>query len=131
MNCGRPCASSLSLARVPARRWRTRADLLEQLDQARNRIEATPEAELDLDELAQEATLSKHHFARLFRQTFGYSPHRYLARRRIGLAQELLRTTTRTVGDIALSVGYETPAAFAREFRKATGLNPSQFRKTT
>lgn len=128
MSCGRPCASSLAIVRVPARRWRTRADLVGQLDEARQRIEDEPASDLKLDDLADSATMSKHHFARLFRDTFGYTPHRYLALRRIGLAKEMLQQTKRSVSDIALNVGYATPAAFTREFRKATGLAPRVFR---
>lgn len=118
------------MAKVPAKRWATRADLLSQLDEARVRIEENPATAPDLAELAQTASLSKHHFLRLFRSSFGYTPNRYVALRRIGIAKNLLQNTTKSVTDIALLVGCETPSSFTRLFRSHTGMTPSAWRRT-
>src|SRR5436190_3140709 len=58
---------------------------------------------LEVDDLARAAGLSKAHFAREFRRTFGEAPHAYLMTRRLERAAALLRTTDRSVADICLS----------------------------
>src|SRR2546421_480731 len=60
---------------------------------------------LGVDELAGAAGLSRAHFSREFRRTFGESPHAYLLTRRLERAAALLRSTDRTVADICFSVG--------------------------
>ena len=44
-------------------------------------------------------------------------------------ARRLLADPRLSVLEVALSVGYETPSAFARAFRAAEGLNPADFRR--
>jgi len=55
---------------------------------------------LDVDDMAGAAGLSRAHFSREFRRTFGEPPHSYLLRRRLERAADLLRTTDRSVADI-------------------------------
>jgi AraC family transcriptional regulator len=44
-------------------------------------------------------------------------------------ARQLLAQPELPVTDIALTVGYQTPSAFAASFRKVTGLTPTEFRR--
>ena len=62
---------------------------------------------LGVDDLARTAGLSRAHFSREFRRTFGESPHAYLLTRRLERAAALLRTTDRSVADICVSVGLQ------------------------
>src|SRR3954468_8266543 len=57
---------------------------------------------LSVDDLAGAAGLSRAHFSREFRRTFGESPHSYLLTRRLERAAALLRTTDRSVAEICL-----------------------------
>ena len=50
--------------------------------------------------LARIAHISPAHFSRQFRETFGETPHRYLQRRRVERAMELLRETERSVTEV-------------------------------
>lgn len=129
-DCGsKPCQHALAMARVPARRWATRADLYERLSQARAVLDESGETLPTLDEAAASAALSKHHFLRLFKGSFGFTPGQYLARRRIGIAQGYLRDTRLSVTEIALKVGCETTSSFTKLFKQATGVSPSAWRK--
>jgi AraC family transcriptional regulator len=83
---------------------------------------------LRLSDLAREAGLSPHHFCTAFRRARGETPGNWLAGLRIARAAELLSRSERSVTDIALDVGYETPSAFAAGFRKRIGLTPTEFR---
>ena len=67
-------------------------ELLPHLRRARDHIDAHYDEELDLDRLARVAGVSKYHFARSFEASYGETPIRYLTRRRIERAQDLLRS---------------------------------------
>src|SRR5262249_36876396 len=60
---------------------------------------------LDIEWLAGSVHLSRAHFIRSFRDTFGETPHRYLQRRRIERAMALLRDSDLSVTDICFDVG--------------------------
>ena len=66
---------------------------------------------------------------RCFRQAVGTPPMRYLLRYRIGKAAELLVSTGRKSGDIALSCGFHDLSYFTKLFRRTTGLTPAAYRK--
>jgi AraC-like DNA-binding protein len=83
---------------------------------------------LDVDALARVAHVSPAHFSRQFRSTFGETPHRYLQRRRVERAMELLRATDRPVTDICLDVGFNSLGTFSRTFRAIVGESPSAYR---
>jgi AraC-like DNA-binding protein len=83
---------------------------------------------LDVKALARVAHVSPAHFSRQFRATFGESPHRYLQRRRVERAMELLRDTDRQVTDICFDVGFSSLGTFSRTFRAVAGESPSSYR---
>ena len=85
---------------------------------------------LDVPRLAAVAHMSAAHFTRTFRATFGETPHRYLQRRRIERAMNLLRDPLLPVTDIAAMVGFESLGTFSRTFRTVVGDSPSGFRAT-
>ena len=85
---------------------------------------------LDVDDLARAAGLSKAHFSREFRRTFGESPHAYLLTRRLERAAALLRTTDRSVADICFSVGLQSVGSFTTSFTRTFGASPTAYRAT-
>jgi AraC-like DNA-binding protein len=78
-----------------------------------------------LEELAEIAQLSVHHFARAFRQTLGRPPHNYIVQRRVEHAQQLLRNTDLPLSEIAIVAGFTDQSHLARHFRTITGVSPS------
>lgn len=85
--------------------------------------------DMGLDELAALVSLSRFHFVTAFRLATGQTPHAWLTALRIGQARQLLAHPEFAVTDVALSVGYQTPSAFAASFRRAVGMTPSEFRR--
>jgi AraC family transcriptional regulator len=85
--------------------------------------------DFNLARLAAQAGLSKFHFERLFKRTMGVSPSRYHLQLRMAAARRLLRETKRSVGAIALDVGYTNSSHFAQRFRRETGLSPNEYRR--
>jgi AraC family transcriptional regulator len=82
-----------------------------------------------LHQLAAEASLSPFHFARLFRDATGLSPHRYVTERRVNAAKDALASPKPSLNEIALDSGFGSLDNFIRVFRKKTGLTPGQYRK--
>jgi transcriptional regulator GlxA family with amidase domain len=85
--------------------------------------------EMDVDSLARRARTSPRTFARRFREQTGTTPLQWLLTARVRHAQELLETSSRSIDDIALRCGFDSPVTFRARFRKLVGLNPSAFRQ--
>jgi AraC-like DNA-binding protein len=86
--------------------------------------------QLDVDDLARAAGLSRAHFSREFRRAFGEAPHAYLLTRRLERAAALLRHTDRSVVDICFSVGLQSVGSFTTSFTRTYGLSPTAYRAT-
>jgi AraC family transcriptional regulator len=91
-------------------------------------IDANLGQNVRLDNLARLVNMSPYHFARLFRQSTGTAPHRYLIEQRIARAKALLANPSRSIADVAHEVGYQSQSHFTSVFREITGLTPKQFR---
>ncbi|KZD02840.1 hypothetical protein AUP43_13465 [Oceanibaculum pacificum] len=91
-------------------------------------IEARYAEPLSVAEIAREVGLSRYHFLRLFAATMNVTPYQYLIGRRLRAAAALLPDRSRTVLDIALSVGFGDLSEFTRRFRRVFGKTPSDFR---
>lgn len=84
---------------------------------------------ISLAEMAGVAGVSRFHFAHMFKRSMGMPPHRWLVERRLDRAKELLRSTDRSVTEIAFEVGYHSQSHFGLVFRRATGMTPRAWRK--
>ena len=82
---------------------------------------------LDVATLAAEAHASTAHFARSFKRAFGETPHKYLVRRRIERAKELLRGTELSVTEVSLEVGFQSLGSFSAAFRELVGESPGRY----
>ena len=95
---------------------------------ARDAMDREFASPLDVPALARVAHVSPAHFSRQFRATFGETPHRYLQRRRVERAMELLRETDRPVTEVCFDVGFNSLGTFSRTFRAVVGEAPSAYR---
>jgi AraC family transcriptional regulator len=84
---------------------------------------------VDLDEVASVACFSPYHFHRIFRGITGEPLMEHMRRLRLERAAQRLKSTERSVIDIALEAGYETHEAFTRAFRAMFGDSPTGFRE--
>jgi len=83
---------------------------------------------LEVDDLARAAGLSKAHFSREFRRTFGESPYVYLMTRRLERAAALLRSTDHSVAEICLEVGLQGVGSFTTSFKRMFEMTPTEYR---
>jgi AraC-like DNA-binding protein len=84
--------------------------------------------QIGVDDLARAAGLSRAHFSREFRRTFGEAPHAYLLTRRLERAAALLRSTDHSVAEICFSVGLQSVGSFTTSFTRTYGLSPTAYR---
>jgi AraC-like DNA-binding protein len=102
--------------------------LLAHLRRARDHIDRHYPEPLDLDRLARVAGVSKYHFVRTFEATYGETPIRYLTRRRIERAQDLLRVANLTVTEVCMHVGFASLGSFSTRFTQLVGESPTAYR---
>lgn len=82
-----------------------------------------------LEELARLVLLSPSYLSHAFSESCGVSITEYLKTVRVKKAQAMLRSSDKSVTEVAASVGYPDPNYFARVFRNITGKSPQQYRK--
>jgi AraC family transcriptional regulator len=104
------------------------------LDQRRLRrvidyIEQNFERDLSLADLAEVACLSRHHFARAFREATGTPPHRYISIRRLEHACRLLAEPDVSLAEVAFACSFSSQTNFTRAFRRHVGLSPGAYRR--
>jgi AraC family transcriptional regulator len=100
-----------------------------QLRRARAYIEAHLDGDPSIADLAAECRLSASHFARGFRQATGMPPHRWLLKRRIERAKELLLEGELELAQIALDCGFSDQSHFTRLFAQSQGQSPGKWRR--
>ena len=103
-------------------------ELLAHLRRAHDHIDRYHAEPLDLDRVAAVAGVSKYHFVRCFRMTYGETPMRYLTRRRIERAQDLLRAANLTVTEICMLIGFSSLGSFSTRFTQLVGESPTAYR---
>jgi AraC-like DNA-binding protein len=93
-------------------------------------IEDRLDEEISLQQLAEVAQLSRYHFARAFKHSFGIPPHRYHMSRRMERAKALLEVPARSVTEVGLILGFAETSSFTTSFRRSVGLTPSDYRRS-
>ncbi len=85
--------------------------------------------EFNVDELAAAAGLSRRHFQRAFKQSFGETPCRYAHNTVMAAAVELVLGTRKSITEIALDLGFGNFGNFSTAFKRHTGMSPEAFRR--
>ena len=103
-------------------------DTFRRLCRGRDLLASEYQSRILLDQAAREACLSEFHFHRLFRTTFGETPHDFLTRLRLDRARQML-ASDRTVTEVCFEIGYESLGSFSTKFRAHFGRSPAEFQK--
>mgnify|MGYP005752094017 CR=1 FL=1 len=85
--------------------------------------------ELSRDTLADMVYLNPDYLSRKFKEEKGVSISSYIIEKRVEKAKERLCTTSMPINAVAMEVGYDNFAYFAKVFRTKTGLSPNEYRK--
>ncbi|MEM1000705.1 MAG: AraC family transcriptional regulator [Bacteroidota bacterium] len=115
--------------RISAARPATRQETYRRLTIARDYLHSSLGQEVQLEEVARVACMSRYHFLRAFRETFRCTPYQYLKQLRMDRARQLLHTSHLSVQEIGFSLGYQNLSSFSRVFRQVEGMGPRRFRE--
>lgn len=83
---------------------------------------------MSVEQLANSTSYSYSHLSRLFRQYLGKTLIEYINETKIIYAKRLLRTTTKSILDISLDLGFNSVSSLNHKFKEATSLTPLQYR---
>jgi len=103
---------------IPSRRIRS------ELQRALEYIQNNLDSGISLQEVADAVGLSTRHFAQLFKEWIGETPHRYVIRQRVERALRLLEQGDRSLAEVALAVGFYDQAHLTNNFKRLTGMTP-------
>lgn len=106
---------------VPTKKQRIIANVIEYISKNYNK-------KLTNDELSKIANLSTVYFRRLFTEITGVSPIAYLHKVKIEKAKEILSSDYGTISQVADMLGYQNIYDFSRDFKKHTGISPSNYK---
>ena len=102
----------------------------ERIGAARELMDCNPTAHHSLWRLSSQVGMSVFLFARVFRELVGTPPHKYLVRRRLQRARDLLRSGM-PVTDVCYAAGFNNLSHFIRTFRAYFGMSPSKFKSSS
>ncbi len=88
------------------------------------------ETVLSEKQIAKILYVSETTLRQLYIKNFGIPPKRYIRRVKLCKAKTMLRTTDKTISEIAYTIGYINTSKFAEAFRNMYGKTPSAYRKT-
>ena len=100
-----------------------------QIARVRAFIEENLHSNIDTRDLSAVAQRSPAHFSRSFKRAFGEPPHAYVIKRRLERACHLMATTSESLSQIALRVGFSDQSHLCRRFQRAFGQSPSIWRR--
>lgn len=102
-----------------------------QIGAALELMHRNPEDGWTLDRLAPRIGVSRSAFAQRFVQLVGQTPMQYLTFWRMQLARKLLAESRLSTAAIAERVGYRSEGSFSKTFKRAAGIGPGAYRRTT
>lgn len=120
-----------ALAAYLANHYQTRDALSEKMrvfTKAVQYLQSNAAGRVKLQKAAEAAAVSQRHLERIFLEICGESPVAYLTDLRLKHADTLLRTTCRTVAQIAEESGFQDPNYFSRVYKKKYGVSPGKNR---
>ncbi|MBI9062384.1 MAG: AraC family transcriptional regulator [Marinilabiliaceae bacterium] len=108
----------------------TQKDHFERINRVLQYIHHNLHETIDLEGLARRSNYSIFHFHRIMSAHLGESLGAYIQRIRLEMAASLLRYSKLEVQDVAFQVGYESPAAFNKAFKRRFSVTPTVFRSS-
>ncbi len=84
---------------------------------------------INVDQISNYVGIDRSYLYRLFKEKTGVSPKKYIMEYKLKTAAKLLRETSLSIGQVALSVGFDDQLYFSTAFRSFFGKSPSSYRK--
>ena len=98
------------------------------LKQAINYINLHLDGNIKIKDVATLIGISQYYFCRLFRESTGISPYRYVIQQRISKVKALIKENCLSLSDIAIECGFSSQSQMTYHFRKLVGITPKVYR---
>jgi len=85
---------------------------------------------ISIEMLSDMCNITPEYFRRIFSSFYGISPIKYVNNLKITMAKELLESKMYSVTEAAIKAGYSEMSHFSREFKKSTGISPSEYKRS-
>ena len=92
-------------------------------------IEKNYQADISVEDIAEQTGLNRSYFGKVFKSIVGKSPQQYLISFRMKKASELLKLTALSIADVGRAVGYPNQLHFSRAFKNVYGTSPRAWRQ--
>jgi AraC family transcriptional regulator len=93
-------------------------------------IEANLASKIEIGVLANVLALSRSHFSRAFKHSFGLPPMEYVTVRRVERAKAMISSTTEPLAEVAVACGFADQPHLNRRFRDLIGMSPGRWRRS-
>ena len=98
------------------------------LKQALTYINNNIDRSIKIRDVAELLGISQYYFCRLFRESTGISPYRYVIQQRVSKAKTLIESDKMSLSDITFECGFSSQSQMTHHFRKLTGTTPKVYR---
>jgi AraC family transcriptional regulator of arabinose operon len=119
---------SLLMEAQPIRIRQSQSHEMERLTLIQRYVDEHLDQEMTLEEMAEVLHLHPNYFSKYFKRHFGIPPLKYVSRKRMDHAKLLLKTTSRSVKEVAAATGFDDANYFSKTFRREVGFSPSEYR---
>ncbi|SEC24017.1 AraC-type DNA-binding protein [Tenacibaculum sp. MAR_2009_124] len=99
--------------------------------EAKSFIEENISGQLTISSIAKKIGMNTQDLKKEFKINFGQTIFKFITARRMELAEGMLKSSSKSVYEIAEIVGYKYSQHFTKAFKKYFGVNPSTYRKET
>jgi len=108
----------------------TSSEIVRRLLVAKDYLESNLKSNIALDELSQQACLSKFYLLRHFTRAFGMTPHKFHISLRLEKTKECILKKENSISAISEEYGFNDPAVYSKAFKRKYGLSPSELVKS-
>ena len=98
------------------------------LKQATDYINDNLEWQIKLADVAKLLNISQYYFCRLFHNSTGISPYKYVIQQRVAKAKHLIKNSKLSLADVTYKCGFSSQSQMTQHFRKYVGVTPKVYR---
>ncbi|HEX6981698.1 MAG TPA: helix-turn-helix domain-containing protein [Balneolaceae bacterium] len=100
----------------------------EDILKAQSFIEQNYDAEISVEQVAEQSHMSKRNFIRRFKKATQNTPLEYMQRVKVEAAKKALEKSSQNISSLMYDVGYNDAKTFRNVFKRITGLTPQDYR---
>ncbi len=121
----------LYLDQAPTRILQHRSEEMNRLSMIQHLVETRLHTTITVEQMAEELHLHPNYFISYFKKHFGLSPLKYVHRKRLERASQLLASTSLSIKEIAALTGFAETGHFTKFFGKEMNQSPTEYRSAT